>query len=59
MARKGGDRMEQDREFYITWCSLLSGYAESYYAAMSDSVLEGKYMELLKDMEQEIENGRG
>ena len=50
--------MEQDRDFYIMWCSLLSGYAESYYAKLPDAVLEQKYNELLGEMEKEIENGR-
>ena len=51
--------MEQDRDFYIMWCSLLSGDAESYFAKMSDEALEMKYNELLGKMEQEIEAERG
>ena len=51
--------MGQDREFYITWCSLLSGDAESYFAKMTDDALEMEYNKLLGKMEQEIENERG
>ena len=50
--------MEQDRDFYIMWCSLLSGDAETYFAKLPDAVLEQKYMELLGEMEKEIENER-
>ena len=51
--------MNQDREFYITWCALLSGDAETYYQKMQDHELEAKYHELLGKVEQEIETGRG
>ena len=47
--------MEQDRAFYITWCSLLSGYAETYFEQFSDQDLEKKYNELLGEMGKEIE----
>ena len=47
--------MEQDREFYIMWCALLSGDAESYFQKMTDQQLEEKYFDLLGDMEKEIE----
>ena len=47
--------MEQDRDFYIMWCSLLSGYAETYFEKYSDQELERKYHELLGEMEKEIE----
>lgn len=55
---KGGGEMNQDRDFYIMWCSLLSGDAESYFAKMPDAVLEQKYTELIAKMEQEIESER-
>ena len=48
--------MGQDREFYIMWCAMLSGDAESYYAKLPDQALEAKYNELLGRMEQEIKN---
>lgn len=47
--------MEQDRAFYITWCSLLSGDAETYFEKFSDQELQEKYFELLGEMEKEIE----
>lgn len=47
--------MQQDRDFYILWCSMLSGDAESYFAKLPDDVLERKYVELLGEMEQQIE----
>ena len=47
--------MEQDREFYIMWCALLSGDAESYFQKMTDQQLEKKYYEYLGEMEQEIQ----
>ena len=50
--------MEQNRDFYIMWCSLLSGDAETYFAKLPDAVLEQKYSELLGEMEKEIEGER-
>ena len=50
--------MNQDREFYITWCALLSGDAETYYQKMQDQELEAKYHELLGEVKQEIEGTR-
>ena len=51
--------MNQDREFYITWCALLSGYSETYFQNMKDQELEAKYHELLGEASQEIEAERG
>ena len=50
--------MEQDRDFYIMWCSLLSGDAETYFAKLPDAVLEQKYNELLGKVSKEIESER-
>lgn len=50
--------MQQDRDFYILWCSMLSGYAENYFAKLPDDVLERKYIELLDEMGQQIEKER-
>ena len=50
--------MDQDRDFYITWCALLSGDAETYFQKMQDEELEAKYHELLGQVSQEIEAER-
>lgn len=51
--------MDQNRDFYIWWCGLLSGYAESYFEKLPDQELEAKYLELLGEATKEIEEERG
>ena len=41
--------MEQERGFYITWCSILSGYAESYFETMEDQQLIQEYERLAQE----------